>query len=271
MDGDVLATLQAWLAQYGLRLLGAIAIFFIGRIAVQWATNLAQKAMERSNLDKTLANFAGNMLYYAMLSVVVVAALNLIGFETTSIVAVFGAATLAIGFALQDSLSNFASGVMIILFRPYQIGDLVEIAGTFGTVQDVRIVNTILTSPENKKIIVPNGSILGDNIVNYSANGHVRLDMVFGIGYDDDLLQAKTLLLEILEEQEGVMELPLPTVTVLELADSSVNFAVRPHVKIPDYWNVYFTTHEQVKLRFDAAGISIPYPQQDIHVQQMPV
>ena len=266
----LLSSVQAWLAQYGLRLLGAIAIFFIGRIVIGWLTNMARRAMDSRNLDKTLSNFAANIIYFMLLAAVVIAALNLIGFETTSIVAIMGAAAFAVGFALQDSLANFAAGVMIVFFRPYKIGDLVEIAGAFGVVDRVDLFNTVLTSPDNKEIIVANGAALGSNIVNYSAKGHVRLDMVFGIGYEDDLLKAKEILLNILTAQDGVLKDPAPSVTVLELADSSVNFAVRPYVTIPDYWDVYFTTHEQVKLQLDAAGISIPYPQQDVHMHQVP-
>lgn len=267
------AAVQQWLATNGLQFLiqivTAIAIFYIGRWAAGRITNFARKTMTTRKLDKTLTDFAASIVYFLLLAIVIIAALNQLGVPTTSAVAILGAAGLAIGFALQDSLSNFAAGVMIVFFRPYQIGDLVEIAGAFGVVKKVDLFNTILTGPDNKEIIVANSSALGSNIVNLSANGHVRLDMVFGIGYDDDLLKAKGILNEILAEQEGVLKDPAPSVTVLELADSSVNFAVRPHVTIPNYWDVYFYTHEQVKLRFDAAGISIPYPQQDVHMHQV--
>ena len=203
------------------------------------------------------------------MAMVIIAALNLLGFETTSIVAIMGAATLAIGFALQGSLANFAAGVMIILFRPYKVGDLVEINGVFGAVKDVQLFNTIITAPDNKQVIVANSAAIGDNITNFSTNGHVRLDMVFGIGYGDDLLKAKGILENILVSQPEVLKNPAPSVTVLELGDSSVNFAVRPFVKVEDYWTVHFNTHEQVKLRFDAEGVSIPYPTQDINVAQL--
>ncbi len=268
MESNLLVAVQEWLAQYGLRLLGAIAFFIVGRWVAGWLTRLARRGMERSNVDRTLSNFAGSLINYGLLAIVIIAALNLIGFQTTSIVAVLGAATLAVGLALQDSLGNFAAGVMIILFRQYRVGDLVEIAGAFGRVKAVQIFNTTLTTPDNREVIVPNGTVLAGNIVNYSTNGTRRIDMVFGIGYEDDLLRAKELLLEILTAHPAVLEDPPPTVSVLELGDSSVNFAVRPHVAVDDYWDVHFYMHEQVKLRFDEAGISIPFPQRDVHLYQ---
>lgn len=267
---EILPTLQTWLAQYGLRLLGAIAVAVAGRWVAKWLTGLARRGMARANVEQTLINFAASLTYYALLAFVVVAALNLIGFETTSIVAVFGAATLAVGLALQDSLGNFAAGVMIVLFRPYKVGDVVEIAGAFGKVREVRIFNTVLNTLDNKQVIVPNGAVMADNITNYTVNGTRRVDMVFGIGYNDDLLKAKRILKELLDAHPAVLAEPAPIVSVLELGDNSVNFAVRPYTKVDDYWDVYFYMHEQVKLRFDEEGISIPYPQRDIHVMQMP-
>lgn len=257
------------LTQYGLKILGALAIFFIGRIVVRRLADWFAQLLTTRKVDATLVGFARSLSYIVLMAAVVIAALNLLGFETTSIVAIMGAATLALGFALQDSLSNFAAGVMIIFFKPYKVGDLVEINGVFGVVESVQIFNTIVTSPDNKKVIVGNGAAIGDNIVNYSENGHIRLDMVFGIGYGDDLLKAKGVLENILTSQPEVLKDPAPSVSVLELGDSSVNFAVRPFVKVEDYWTVHFTTHEQVKLRFDAEGISIPYPTQDINVAQL--
>ena len=254
---------------YILPILGAIVFFFIGRFIARKVSDWLAKMMIGRKVDETLVGFAKNLAYIGLMAAVIIASLNLIGFETTSIVAVMGAATLALGFALQDSLSNFAAGVMIVFFRPYKVGDLVEINGTFGVVKEVQLFNTIITAPDNKQVIVANGSAIGDNITNYSTNGHVRLDMIFGIGYGDDLLRAKGILENILSEQEEVMKDPAPSVTVLELGDSSVNFAVRPFVKVADYWTVHFNTHEQVKLRFDAEGISIPYPTQDINVAQL--
>ncbi|MEM8861873.1 MAG: mechanosensitive ion channel domain-containing protein [Chloroflexota bacterium] len=264
----VLEQITTLISTYGLRILGAIAIFFIGRIIARRIADWSGELMKARSIEATLVSFAKNLLYMSLMAAVVIAALNLLGFETTTLVAVMGAATFAIGFALQDSLANFAAGVMIVFFKPYKVGDLIEINGEFGVVKSVQLFNTILTTPDNKEVIVANGSALGDNITNYSANGHIRLDMVFGIGYGDDLLKAKGVLEDILKSQPEVLENPAPSVTVLELGDSSVNFAVRPFVKVADYWTVHFVTHEQVKLRFDAEGISIPYPTQDINVSQ---
>ena len=266
---EIIDMIVGLLTQYGLKILGALAIFFIGRIVARRLADWLAQLLTAREVDATLVGFSRSLSYIVLMAAVVIAALNLLGFETTSIVAIMGAATLALGFALQDSLSNFAAGVMIIFFRPYKVGDLVEINGVFGVVQSVQIFNTIITSPDNKKVIVANGAAIGDNIVNYSENGHVRLDMVFGIGYGDDLLKAKGVLENILASQPEVLKDPAPSVSVLELGDSSVNFAVRPFVKVEDYWTVHFATHEQVKLRFDAEGISIPYPTQEINVAQL--
>ncbi|MEM9775229.1 MAG: mechanosensitive ion channel domain-containing protein [Chloroflexota bacterium] len=264
----ILESITTLVSTYGLRILGAIAIFFIGRIVSRRLADFTADLMKKRSIDATLVSFARNLLYMLLMATVVIACLNLLGYQTTTLVAVLGAATFAIGFALQDSLSNFAAGVMIVFFKPYQVGDLVEINGEFGVVKAVQLFNTVVTSPDNKQIIVANGAALGDNITNYSANGHIRLDMVFGIGYGDDLLKAKGVLEDILTSQPEVLKNPAPSVSVLELGDSSVNFAVRPYVKVADYWTVHFKTHEQVKLRFDAEGISIPYPTQDINVTQ---
>ncbi len=261
--------LFALITPYILPVLGAIIFFFIGRIIARRLSEWIGKLMTGRGVDSTLVGFTKNLTYIVLMVMVVIAALNLLGFATTSVVAVLGAATFAIGFALQDSLANFAAGVMIIFFRPYKVGDLVEINGVFGAVKEVQLFNTIITSPDNKQVIVSNGAAIGDNITNYSANGHVRLDMVFGIGYGDDLLKAKGILEDILTSQPEVLKDPAPSVSVLELGDSSVNFAVRPFVTVADYWTVHFNTHEQVKLRFDAEGISIPYPTQDINVAQL--
>ncbi|MFK7804741.1 MAG: mechanosensitive ion channel family protein [Anaerolineae bacterium] len=269
MELNILEMVTGLITQYGLKVLGAIAIFLIGRIVARKLSDWLGRLMETREVDPTLVGFGRNLAYMVLMVVVVIAALNLLEFETTSIVAVMGAATFAIGFALQGSLANFAAGIMIIFFKPFKVGDLVEINGVFGTVQLVKIFNTIITTPDNKQVIVSNGSAIGDNITNYSENGYLRLDMVFGIGYGDDLLKAKGVLENILVSQPEVLKDPAPTVSVLELGDSSVNFAVRPFVNVDDYWTVHFKTHEQVKLRFDAEGISIPYPTQDINVAQL--
>jgi small conductance mechanosensitive channel len=198
---------------------------------------------------------------------VLIAALSHLGIDTTSLVALLGAAGLAVGLSLQDSLGNFAAGVMIIVFKPFKKGDFIDAGGAMGTVDAISIFTTIMTTPDNKEIIIPNGSIIGGNITNYSARPTRRVDMVFGISYDDDLQKAKAILQEIIAADSRVLSEPAPVVTLGELADSSVNFLVRPWVNAADYWGVMWDTTEQVKLRFDAEGISIPFPQMDVHLQ----
>ena len=262
-------TLTTLAATYGLRILGAIAIFIIGRWLARLISRALERVMRRSNVDDMLVTFAGNVIYYLLFVIVILAAISVLGIPTTSAVAVIGAAGLAVGFALQDSLANFAAGVMIIFFKPFQVGDMVEVAGEQGLVEKVQLFTTTLASVDNKEIIVPNGGIISGNITNYSAKPIRRVDMVFGIGYDDDIRQAKALLETILQDDPRVLAEPAATVAVSELADSSVNFVVRPFVKTADYWAVFFGVTEQVKLRFDEAGISIPYPQQDVHLHQV--
>jgi small conductance mechanosensitive channel len=263
---ELTQTVSDLLVTYGLRIIGAIVIFIVGRWATGLVTRFVQRLLERAGVDKTLVIFVKNLTYYILLAFVVLAALGNLGVQTTSLVAILGASALAVGLALQGSLANFAAGVIIILFRPFKVGDRIEAGGVEGFVEDIQIFNTILRTPDNKTVIIPNANITGDNIINYSTKGILRIDMVFGIGYDDDLLKAKRILQEILATDEGVLKEPAPTVAVMELADSSVNFAVRPFVNSADYWTVYFRVTEQVKLRFDAEGVSIPFPQQDVHL-----
>ena len=259
------------LATYGLKIVFAIIILIIGRWVARLFSKLIQRVMKKQDVDETLRSFAGNMIYYALLTFVVLAALGQLGIQTTSFIAVIGAAGLAIGLALQGSLANFASGFLMIMFRPFKVGDLIEGAGVMGTVESLQIFTTQLRTPDNKKIIVPNASLTGDNIINWSATGTRRVDMVFGIGYDDDIDKAKQLIAEILAADERVLKDPAPQVAVSELADSSVNFVARPWAKTGDYWGVFFDTTEAVKKRFDAEGISIPYPQSDVHLYQQTV
>lgn len=267
---EYITTIQELIVSYGLSILFAIVIFLIGRWLAGIAARLVEKAMGRSNVNETLTRFAGSLTYVGVLVVAAVAALDQLGIQTASLVAILGAATLAIGFALQGSLANFAAGTLILFFKPFSVGDLIEVSDTFGAVEEIQIFNTVILTPENKTVIIPNAQVTAGNITNYSKKGFLRLDMVFGIGYNDNLLKAKQILEELINADERVMKDPAPTVAVLELGDSSVNFAVRPHVKVEDYWDVHFNITEQVKLRFDQEGISIPYPQQDVHVLQLP-
>ncbi len=253
---------------WGINIAFAIIIFYVGKIVVKALVNLAGKLMLKSKLDEMLVDFVKTIMNAVLMLFVIVAALNQLGVDTTSLVALLGAAGLAIGLSLQDSLKNFAAGVMILVFRPFNSGDFVEAGGVAGVVEAISIFTTTIRSGDNKEIIVPNGNVYGGNIVNYSAKETRRVDMVFGIGYDADIKQAKTLLEKIVADHDLVLDEPAPTIAVSELADSSVNFVVRPWVKSADYWGVLFDVTETVKLEFDQAGISIPFPQMDVHVQK---
>jgi small conductance mechanosensitive channel len=257
-------TIQFWLVN----ILFAIAIVLIGRIVVKWIVKLVRKLMVRSDIDPLLINFASSIINALLLLFVFIAALDQLGVDTTSLVAVIGAAGLAIGLALQGSLQNFAAGVMLIVFRPFKVGDFVEAGGQAGVIEQISIFSTTMKSGDNKEIIVPNGQIYSGAITNVSAKETRRIDLVFGIGYDDDMLKAKEIMERILLSHELVLAEPAPAVAVAELADSSVNFNVRPWVKSGDYWKVRSAIIEQVKLAFDEEGISIPYPQMDIHTDK---
>lgn len=270
MDWErVLDWLRNAAIEYGPSAGYALAVLLVGWIAAKIIRGVLRRVMLRAHLDVTLAGFAANLVYFALLAFVIVSALGQIGIQTGSFVAIVGAAGLAIGFALQGSLSNFASGVMLIMFRPFRAGDFVEVGGVAGSVEEVQVFSTILTTPDNKRIILPNSAVMGGTITNYSATGTRRVDMVFGIGYDDDIKKAKNILVRILEEHPAVLKDPAPVVVVGALADSSVNFNVRPWTNTPDYWTVYGDVTEAVKLQFDANDISIPFPQQDVHMHQV--
>lgn len=255
--------------KHGPSVLMALVTLLVGWWIAKLFRGGIRRVLRARGVDDTLVGFVSSILYMGVMTMVVISALGKLGMETNSFVAVIGAAGLAIGFALQDSLGNFAAGVMIIFFRPFKAGDFVEVAGIAGVILEVQIFATRLKTGDNKLMIVPNGSIMGGNIVNYSAHDTRRVDMVFGIGYDDDIKKAKQLFSSILEDDERVLKDPAPVVAVSELADSSVNFIVRPWVKSADYWAVFWDTHEKVKLACDEAGISIPFPQQDVHMHQV--
>jgi len=238
----------------------AIAIIFVGRIVVKWVVKLLGKMMAKSDLDEILINFVSSIAKAVLLLLIFIAALNQIGVDTTSLIALIGAAGLAVGLALQNSLQNFAAGVMMIVFRPFKLGDFVEAGGVVGVVEQISIFSTMMKTADNREIIVPNGQIYASAITNYSARETRRIDLVFGIGYDDDMLVAKKIMESILEAHDLVLEQPAAGVAVTELADSSVNFNVRPWVKSEDYWAVRSDLIEQIKLAFDENNISIPYP-----------
>jgi len=256
------------LSGFGLQLISAILIFIIGRWVVRKLANLLERGMKRADTDPTLIGFFRNIAYFGLLTMVVIAAVNQLGIQTTSFIAVLGAAGLAIGLAMQGSLSNFAAGVLMIIFRPFKADDFIDAGGTMGTVEEIQIFTTRLRTPDNKIIIIPNSQITAGSITNFSARDTRRLDMVFGVGYGDDIDKVKRVINEVLAEESRLLDDPAPTIGVLNLGDSSVDFAVRPWVSSADYWGVYFDLHEAMKKRFDQEGISIPFPQRDVHVYQ---
>ena len=247
----------------------AVIILIAGWFAAKLIVSLVRRWMNRAKIDELLVGFATNVLYWTLLLVVVIAALSSLGIDTTSLIALLGAAGLAIGIALQDSLKNFASGVLLIVFRPFGLGDLVEAGGTNGIVEEITLFTTMMRTLDNREVIVPNGAIYDDVIINNSARETRRVDMVFGIGYDDDIRQAREIMMDLLKADERILEDPEPVIMLGELADSSVNFNVRPWVKSGDYWDVMADVTEKIKLAFDEAGISIPYPQMDVHLATM--
>ncbi|SDN85401.1 small conductance mechanosensitive channel [Desulfonauticus submarinus] len=263
---STLNLIQNWLTLYALKAIVAIAIFFIGKWLARKLTKALLIVLNKKGMDITVINFVEGILYYSLLGIVLIITASQLGIETTSFIAILGAAGLAVGLALKDSLSNFASGIMLVIFKPFRVGDVIKTNGIIGTVQKVSIFNTILHSPDNQKIIIPNSKITTDNITNLTANDTRRIDMTIGIGYEDNIKKAKEILTQIISAHPKILKFPEPIIAVSELADSSVNFAVRPWVKTEDYWNVYFELIEKIKTTFDAQGISIPYPQQDVHL-----
>ncbi len=253
---------------YGLKVIGAIIILIVGRIAAGLISRGVRKTMTRARVDPALTGFMGKLAYFAVFAFAFVAALEAFGVKTTSFIAVLGAAGLAIGLALQGSLSNFASGVMILLFRPFKIGDYVSAGGVTGTVVEISVFTTIFHTPDNQRIIVPNGAVMGGNITNVTALDTRRVDLVASIGYGDDIDKAKQLFLSLCQNHPLVHAEPEPVVKVMELADSSVNLMVRPWCNTSDYWDVYFDLTEQIKKSCDEHGLNIPFPQQDVHLYQ---
>ena len=264
---SILQRVYEYLAQYGFKVIGALIIFLIGRWLAKIVSRWIEAALVKSRVDKTLAKFVKNLSQIVLLVFVVMAALAPLGVETTQFAVVVGAAGLAIGLALQGSLANFASGFLMIIFRPFKVGDFIEASGVKGTVKEIQIFNTIVNTPDNIRVIIPNAQITGGNILNYTTNGTRRIDLVIGVSYEDDLKKAKRVIEVVLAGDDRVLKDPNPTVAVYELGDSSVNFVVRPWVKSEDYWDAYFDITSKVKLALDENGITIPYPQQDIHLK----
>jgi small conductance mechanosensitive channel len=264
-NGDLVSILITWAGRLAL----ALVIYIIGKWVARKIAKTLGGMMKAKGIDETLNQFLANIVYAVLLIAVILAALDTLGLPITSLFAIVGAAGLAVGLALKDSLGNFAAGVMLVMFRPFGKGDFVEVAGVAGTVDEVRIFSTILTTPDNKQIIIPNGLINGDTITNYTAKDMRRVDMVFGVGYNDDLKLAREVLTRVCKNHPKVLEDPALKVFVMNLGDSSVDIAVRPWAKTEDFWTVKGDVLEQAKVELEAAGLNIPYPQTDVHLHQV--
>jgi small conductance mechanosensitive channel len=265
---ETIKELQSLVAAYGLKVLGAIATLVIGVWFARWLARIAGKVLDKRSVDPTLTKFAISLVRITLITFVIISAISQVGIETTSFIAVIGAAGLAIGFALQGSLSNFASGVMLIIYKPIKVGDYIKGGGDAGSVESVGMFVTTLVTPDNKVIYIPNSALTGSNITNYSVKDTRRVDMVFGIGYGDDIDKAKNVIKSVIDNDSRILKDPAPQIVVTELADSSVNFSVRPWVNRADYWGVYCDVTEQIKKKFDEQNISIPFPQRDVHMFQ---
>ena len=257
---------QDLVAVWGLKVIAALAIFIIGRWIAIMVRRGVRSMMEKSGADPIIIGFVASIAYIALLAFVVIAALGQLGIQTTSFIAILGAAGLAVGLALQGSLANFAAGFLMIIFRPFKVGDFIEGAGVAGVVEAIQIFTTTLKTGDNKTIIIPNAKLAGDNITNYSAKDTRRVDMTVGVAYDADLSKVKNVLTDIISKESRIHADPAPQVAVAELADSSVNFVVRVWTDTADYWGVKFDITETIKNRFDEEGIGIPFPQRDIHI-----
>jgi small conductance mechanosensitive channel len=257
-----------WASSSGISAATALLILIFGIWGAKILRGTTRRVMTKRQVEPTLVKFGTNILYAVLVVFVVTASLNNLGIQTTSIIAVLGAAGLAIGLALQSSLSNFAAGVMILIFHPFRVGDFIDGGGVMGSVEELGIFSTHLKTPDNKSIFVPNGNLAGNNLTNYTRNETRRMDLVVGVGYGEDVRIVREVLLQIIAEDDRILKDPAPKVAVLELADSSVNFAFRPWVRTDQYWDIYFDTMEKIKLRLDEKGIEIPFPQRDVHIHQ---
>ncbi|MBU2911095.1 small-conductance mechanosensitive channel MscS [Vibrio splendidus] len=273
---DGLSHAEQWLTnnsdlfiQYGVNIISALIILFIGNLIVKAVANSVSKVLQKKKMDRAVVEFVHGLVRYLLFVIVLIAALGRLGVQTASVVAVIGAAGLAVGLALQGSLSNFAAGVLIVAFRPFKSGDYVEIGGVAGSVDSIQIFQTVLTTPDNKMVVVPNGSVIGSPITNYSRHDTRRIDLMIGVSYNADLQKTKALLTKICESDERVLKEPGVQVGVHTLADSSVNFVVRPWVSTAEYWDVYFDLMQAIKEGLDNEGIEIPFPQVDVHMNKV--
>ncbi len=255
-----------FIADYGPRVLGALIVLILGLWLISWITKLTRKGFEKGKVDESLIPFLAALINWTLKAVLIISVASMIGIATTSFIALLGAAGLAIGLALQGTLTNFAGGVMILLFKPYKIGDLIEAQGYLGAVEEIHIFVTKLRSPQNELIIIPNGAISNGSIKNYTETGARRIDCTIGISYNSDVKKAREVLMQVMTNHPKVLKDPAPIVMVSNLGDSSVDLAVRPHVLPEDYWDVYFHVYEEGKLALDNAGITIPFPQRDVHL-----
>lgn len=252
---------------YAPKFILAIVVLLIGLRVIRFITGLLSKSLKKRDVDPTLAPFAINLLNWTLKIMLVISVAAMLGVETTSFIAVLGAMGLAVGLALQGTLGNFAGGVLLMVFKPYRVGDLIETQGQIGTVKEIQIFNSILVSPQNKMVIIPNGAVMNGEIVNYTILGKIRVDITVGISYESDIVEARKVLLLVMTNHPLVLGEPAPFVGVSELGDSSVNLAVRPHCDPKDYWKVYFDILEQSKLALDKNAITIPFPQVDVHMK----
>ena len=261
-----LDTLGETITSYLPQVAGALLTLIIGLWIIGWITRMVKNLMQKRGIDETVRPFLASLINVGLKIMLLLSVAGIFGVETTSFVAIFGAMAFAIGMALQGSLGHFASGVMLLIFKPYKVGDLVDLSGNVGVVEEIQVFNTILLTPDNKKIIIPNGVVTSNVIKNISGQGEIRVDMTYGIGYPDNIDAAKKVFQEVADSCPQVLKDKPVDIFVSELADSSVNFVVRPWAKSEHYWDVYFYVHENVKKRLDAANIGIPYPQMDVHM-----
>jgi len=265
---ELIGKLRELVALFGLKIIGAIVIIVVGFWGAKVVKRIITKLLTKRNVEGTIISFVTNLTHIAIVTFVIITAIGRLGIQTASFAAAIAAAGLAIGLALQGSLANFAAGFLLLIFRPFKKGDYIEGAGVAGIVNEIQLFNTILTTPDNKKIIIPNSKLTGDNIVNYSATGTRRIEFVIGVSYGDDIDKVKKVLQDIVDREARVLKEPASMIAVKELADSSVNFVLWVWVKTEDYWDVYFDTTEAVKKRLDEAGIRIPFPQRDVHLYE---
>ncbi len=262
-------TLTNYTYTYGLKLVVAILIFIVGRIVAKWLKKMTAKVTNKANVDQTLANFLADLVYIAVLIVVVILALNNLGVKTTSLIAVLGAATLAIGLSLQSNLSNLGSGILLLFNRPFKVGDYVEAGGVSGTIEKISLFNTEMVTPDNKKIFLPNASVTGSNIINYSTYNTRRLDLTVEIDYQDDVEKTKEILRNLAKSDERILNEPEPQIEVSELGANGIILIFRTWVKTVDYWPVKFSLLTKINEAFKENGVTIPYPQMDVHIEKI--